>query len=57
MRGQLVKTLVNEQLDAAYHNIVWDGRDTCNKKVSSGFYFYKMKSRDYTKTKKMILMK
>jgi len=57
MRGQLVKVLVNEYLDAAYHDIVWSGEDENSKKVSSGFYFYKMKSADYTKTKKMILMK
>ena len=57
MKGQLVKTLVNEHLDAAYHDIVWNGKDNNNKSISSGIYFYKMKSSNYTATKKMILMK
>ncbi|MCD6176397.1 MAG: T9SS type A sorting domain-containing protein, partial [Candidatus Cloacimonetes bacterium] len=57
MKGQLVKTLVNEQLDAAYYNITWNGKDNSNKTISSGVYFYKMRSSNYTATKKMILMK
>jgi len=57
MKGQLVKTLVNENLDAAYHNVVWNGKDNRNKTISSGIYFYKMRTNNYTATKKMILMK
>ena len=57
MKGQLVKTLKNEHLDAAYHTAVWNGKDNSNKIVSSGIYFYKMRSGKYTSTKKMILMK
>jgi len=57
MKGQLVKTLVNAELDNDYHEIVWDGRDNSGKSTASGVYFYKMKANDYTATKKMILMK
>ena len=57
MKGQLVKKLVEGNLEAAYHNILWDGRDDSNKTVSSGIYFYKMKTINYTATQKMILMK
>ncbi len=57
MKGQLVKTLINEHLDAAYHVVTWNGKDNSEKSVSSGVYFYKMKAEKYTSTKKMILMK
>ena len=57
MKGQLVKTLINEHLDAAYHVVTWNGKDNSGKSVSSGVYFYKMKAEKYTATKKMILMK
>jgi hypothetical protein len=57
MRGQLVKTLVNTELDRNFHNIVWDGKDNSGKNTSSGVYFYKMKTQNYNSTKKMILMK
>ena len=57
IKGQYVKTLVNEHLEAAYHSIVWDGKDDSGVNVSSGVYFYKMDAAKYTSTKKMILMK
>jgi len=57
MRGQLVKTLVNSELENDYYEIVWTGRDNSNKSVASGVYFYKMKTQNYNSTKKMILMK
>ena len=57
IRGQKVKTLVNDNLDAASHSVVWNGKDDNGKAVSSGVYFYKMQAGKYTSTKKMILMK
>jgi flagellar hook assembly protein FlgD len=57
IKGQKVKTLVNEHMTAGDHNVVWNGKDANNKSVSSGIYFYKMKSGNDSSTKKMILMK
>ncbi|MCK4695451.1 MAG: T9SS type A sorting domain-containing protein, partial [Candidatus Cloacimonetes bacterium] len=57
LKGQKVKTLVNEKLDAGTHQVVWNGKDNSGKNVSSGVYFYRLKSGKYTSTKKMILMK
>ena len=57
LKGQKVKTLINEKLEAGNHQVVWGGKDDNNKSVSSGIYFYKMNSGDYISIKKMILMK
>ena len=57
IRGQKVKTLINEKLDAGNHSIVWNGTDDNGQVVSSGVYFYEMNTGDYTSVKKMILMK
>ncbi|MFA7056578.1 MAG: choice-of-anchor J domain-containing protein, partial [Candidatus Cloacimonadales bacterium] len=57
IKGQKVKTLLNEHREAGTHNIVWNGTDDNNKNVSSGVYFYKIKNGKFTSTKKMILMK
>jgi len=57
LKGQKVKQLVSEQLTAGKHFIVWDGKDNYGKSVSSGIYFYKLKTDNFEKTKKMILMK
>jgi len=61
IRGQKVRTLVNDNLQAGYHSIVWNGRDDSGKNVSSGVYFNGFDSSgvggDYTSVKKMILLK
>lgn len=57
MRGQLVKTLVNRELEIGFHEVLWNGRDSGGNKASSGIYFYKMNVGRYTHTKKMILLK
>jgi len=57
LRGQKVKTLINGLLPAKNHQIVWNGKDDRGKSVSSGIYFYKMKTANYTASRKMILMK
>ena len=57
LKGQKVKQLINEQLSAGLHSVVWDGKDKMGNSVSSGIYLYKLKSGKYTSSKKMILMK
>lgn len=57
LKGQLVKTLVNEIKETGEYSINWNGTDKTNKPVSSGVYLYKMKSGNYSSTRKMILMK
>jgi len=50
--GRLVVTLVDGQMDAGQHVVVWDASS-----VSSGVYFYKLATADYTATKSMNLLK
>jgi Lamin Tail Domain/FlgD Ig-like domain len=59
MKGQKIKTLLNELKTAGLHQIEWNGTDDDNKAVSSGLYFYEMKinQMDYTNVKKMMLLK
>jgi len=58
IKGQLVKTLVNSEMPAGTHSIVWNGRDMKNKAVATGVYFYRISSpKEGSKTKKMMLMK
>ena len=57
IKGQKVKQLVNNQITLGKHSIVWKGKDDNNKPVTSGIYLYKLKTDNFEKTKKMILMK
>ncbi|MFC1898589.1 T9SS type A sorting domain-containing protein [Candidatus Cloacimonadota bacterium] len=54
MKGQNIKqySIFNNQ-----SSITWDGTDDNNTPVSSGVYFYKLKSGDLEITNKMVLMK
>jgi len=57
IKGQKVKQLVRDQISAGQHSVIWDGTDDTGKFVSTGIYFYKLKTDNFEKTKKMILMK
>jgi hypothetical protein len=50
--GQEVKTLVNEQLNSGGYSFSFDA-----SRLSSGIYFYTIKSGNYIQTKKMVLLK
>ncbi len=56
LKGQKVKTLP-VTLSGDEGSAIWNGIDDSGKSVSSGIYFYKLKSGNFEKTKKMILMK
>lgn len=57
LKGQLVKTLVNDVKDAGNHSVVWNGTDNNGRSIASGVYYYKMQAGKFSSTKKMILMK
>ena len=50
--GREVANLVNEQKQPGSYQVNWDASN-----VSSGIYFYQIKTKDYVDTKKMILLK
>ena len=57
IKGQKVKQIVNSQLSVGQHSVIWNGKDDNGKSISSGIYFYKLKTANFEKTKKMILLK
>ena len=57
IKGQLIKTLTSEDQSAGRYTVVWAGMDDKNNQVSSGVYFYRLETANYTSTKKMMLIK
>lgn len=55
LKGQIVKTYNN--LKSGKHSIMWNGKDMQNKSVSSGVYFYKLKTNSKIETHKMLMLK
>lgn len=52
LTGKEVASLVNEKQEAGFYLVKFDGT-----KLSSGVYFYSLKSNDFTATKKLLLVK
>jgi hypothetical protein len=55
--GRLVRTLVDGALTAGTRRVTWDGRDAEGREVSSGVYFYTLRTPESTVTRKMTLLK
>lgn len=55
--GRESATLVSGRKEAGYHIIQWDGNDNSGKQVTSGTYLYQIQTEDFTKTKKMLLLR
>jgi len=54
--GQVLKTLVNNRFEAGYHQVQWDGTNEMGEQVASGFYFYRLESKDFQQVKKMLML-
>lgn len=57
IRGQRVKTIVDNPMEAGVYVVDWDGTDQNGDPVSSGIYFYRMNAGDFSDMKKMVLLK
>ena len=57
VRGQIVKTLVNGELEAGEHSVIWNGDNDSANNVASGIYFYRFETSVGTEIKRMLLMK
>lgn len=58
IKGQKVKTLLNDEIQAGLHSVSWNGEDNNGNYVSSGIYFYEMVINDKTRdSKKLLILK
>ena len=60
VKGQKIRTLVNEGQSAGMHQVIWNGMNDNGEKVSSGIYFSLFDINgdgDYTSVKKVLLLK
>jgi hypothetical protein len=57
--GQLVRTLVDEEQSPVEggFSVTWDGASNTGEKVASSVYFYQLTAKDFSQTKKMVLLK
>ncbi|MGB9664566.1 MAG: T9SS type A sorting domain-containing protein [Ignavibacteria bacterium] len=57
LNGQLIKTLINNELQPGIYKFDWNGTDNFNNRVSSGVYIYRLIQNENELSRKMILLK
>jgi len=57
VKGQLIRTLLDDVLDIGSHSLVWNGRNELNSHVSSGVYLYRVSVDGSEHLSKMIMIK
>jgi len=57
VRGQRVATLVDEEYEAGYHLVRWNGRSDDGRQVASGIYIYLLQAGPHRASKKLTFIK
>ncbi len=57
IKGQKVRSLLNEYRTTGKHQIRWNGKDDQGTEVGSGIYFIRMEAGDYASVHKAMLLK
>ena len=55
--GELVATILDNDLAAGNYKAIWNGKDKSGRMVSSGMYLYRIQAEQFTSVKKMVLLK
>jgi hypothetical protein len=55
--GQLVRTLIDGVKEPGSYSVAWNGRNNRGSAVGSGIYFYKMETKGFSETKKLVLLR
>ena len=55
--GRRVATLVDGPQPAGWHAVSWDGRTDSGLEAASGVYFYRLKSGDLQRSRKLLLLR
>jgi len=57
IRGELISTLLNKEVEAGRHKIVWDGKNKRGVAVASGVYIYRVNAGKFKDARRMTLLK
>jgi M6 family metalloprotease-like protein len=57
LKGQIVKVLFDGVTKSDVNLLNWNGTDASGKTVSNGIYYYRLESKGFAQTRKMLLLK
>ncbi len=55
--GQLVRTLVDGNIEAGAHEVTWNGKDDMGRNVASGVYMYRLTTGERQLVRRMVLVR
>ncbi len=55
--GHKVNTIVNADMKAGTHRVIWDGTDEAGRQLSSGMYLYRMSAGSFSATGRMVYLR
>lgn len=55
--GHKVSNIVNDELKAGTHRVIWDGTDSNGRQVSSGMYLYRMTAGNFSANGRMVYLR
>ncbi len=56
LAGRQVRTLIDEQVSAGGHTVLWDGRNDSGSAVASGVYFYRLDAQGLRFVRKAVVL-
>ena len=54
--GRIVRSLLDERLEAGPHSIVWDGRNEEGHRVSAGVYLYRLEAANLSAARQLVFL-
>ena len=57
MLRQRVRTFSMQSMPAGYHSVTWDATNDLGQQVGAGVYLYQLQTKNFVKTRKMVLLK
>ncbi len=55
--GRMVTSLVNGSFEPGFYETVWDGRDSLDREVPIGVYFYRLRAGNFVASKKLVVLR
>jgi hypothetical protein len=55
--GEKIRTLVDSYKPAGIKQVLWDGRNELGQRVASGVYLYRLEAGEFTKTRRLVVMR
>jgi len=55
--GKEIRVLIDKSQKAGFYSVLWDGKDQKGNEVTSGLYFYQLRTKNFVQTRKMTILK